>query len=102
MDEQMSALAEAAGYNGSVTVQILPFDAGAHAAAGDGSLSILEFAGIPGLGIAHLGGISGGVCLEAHDDLGACAGAFDQLRAFALGSKRSEFLLRGLAGVEAH
>jgi hypothetical protein len=66
-----------------------------------GSLSILQFAGIPGLGIAHLGGISGGVRLEGHDDLGACAGAFEQLRAFPLGSKRSEFLLRGLAGVGA-
>jgi transcriptional regulator with XRE-family HTH domain len=102
MDEQMTALAEAAGYNGSVTVQVLPFDAGAHAAAGDGSLSILQFAGIPGMGVAHLGGISGGVCLESHDDVGACAGAFEQLRVFALGSKRSELLLRGLAGVGAH
>jgi len=96
--EQLSALAGVAGGTGSVTVQVLPFDVGGHAASGDGSLSILQFAGVPGLGLAHLGGIGGGVCLEGQDDLGAYAGAFEQLRAFALSPKRSELMLRGIAG----
>jgi len=98
MGEQLTALAQAAADSGSVTVQVLPFDAGGHAAAGEGSLSILQFAGVPGLGLAHLGGIGGGVCVEGQDDLGAYTGAFDQLRAFALSPKRSALLLRGLAG----
>ena len=99
MDEQLRALARVAGDSGSVTVQVLPFDSGAHAAAGDGSLAILQFDQTPGLGLVHLGGIGGGVCLEGQDDLGAYAGAFEQLRAFALSPARSALLLRGLAGV---
>jgi hypothetical protein len=39
-----------------------------------------------------------GTCLEANDDLAAYAGAFDQLRAFALSPAQSALLLRGLAG----
>ena len=52
-----------------------------------------------GLGLVHLGGIGGGVCLEGQDDLNAYAAAFDQLRAFALSPAQSALLLRGLAGV---
>jgi transcriptional regulator with XRE-family HTH domain len=98
MGEQLGALAQAAGDSGSITVQVLPFDAGAHAAAGDGSLAILQFAQAPGLGLVHLGGIGGGVCLEGQDDLGAYAGVFDQLTAFAQGPARSALLLRGMVG----
>jgi transcriptional regulator with XRE-family HTH domain len=98
MDEQLSALAAAAGDSGTVTVQVLPFESGAHAAAGDGSLAILRFAGAPGLGLVHLGGIGGGVCLEDRDDLEAYARVFEQLRAFALSPAQSALLLRGLAG----
>ena len=48
-------LAQAAADSGAVTVQVLPFESGAHAAAGDGSLALLQFdrgagsgAGAPG------------------------------------------------------
>ena len=98
MDEQLSTLAAAAGDGGTVTVQVLPFESGAHAAAGDGSLAILRFAGAPGLGLVHLGGIGGGVCLEGRGDLQACERVFDQLRAFALSPAQSALLPRGLAG----
>ena len=98
MDEQLAVLAQAAADSGAITVQVLPFDAGAHAAAGDGSLAILQFDQAPGLGLVHLGGIGGGVCLEGQDDLNAYARAFDQLRAFALSPARSALLLRGMAG----
>ena len=98
MDEQIGALAEAAGDSGTVTVQILPFESGAHAAAGDGSLALLRFAGAPGLGLVHVGGIGGGVCLEGQDDLEAYARVFEQLRAFALSPAQSALLLRGLVG----
>jgi transcriptional regulator with XRE-family HTH domain len=99
MKEQLRALARIAGDSGSVTVQVLPFDAGAHAAAGEGSVSILQFDQTPGLGLVHLGGIGGGVCLEGQVDLGTYTGVFEQLRAFAQGPARSVMLLRGLAGV---
>jgi hypothetical protein len=97
MDEQLEALARVAGDSGSVTVQVLPFESGAHAAAGEGSVSILRFDQTPGLGLVHLGGIGGGVCLEGQADLGTYAGVLEQLRAFAQGPARSALLLRGMA-----
>jgi hypothetical protein len=54
-------------------VQVLPFESGAHPAAGEVSVEILQFAGVPGLGLGlvHLGGIGGEVGLGGQDDLGA-------------------------------
>jgi hypothetical protein len=98
MREQRAMLAQAAGDSGAITVQVLPFEAGAHAAAADGSLALLEFDGALGLGLVHLGGIGGGVCLEGTDDLNAYAAAFDNLRAFALSPAQSTLLLCGMAG----
>ena len=98
MNEQLRELAEAAGDSGTVTVQVLTFESGAHIAAGEGTVDIVQFAGAPGQGLVHVGGIAGGTCLEGQDDLAAYAGAFDQLRAFALSPAQSALLLRGLAG----
>jgi hypothetical protein len=98
MDEQIGALRQTAGDGGTVTVQILPYESGAHAAAGDGSLALLRFAGAPGLWLVHVGGIGGGVCLEGKDDLEAYARVFEQLQAFALSPAQSALLLRGMAG----
>ena len=61
-------------------------------------MDIVQLAGAPGQGQVHVGGIAGGTCLEGQDDLAAYAGAFDQLRAFALSPAQSVLLLRGLAG----
>ena len=98
MEEQLDLLARAAADSGRVTVQVLPFESGAHAAAGDGSLEVLQFTGVDGLGVVHLGGIGGGVCLEGQDDLAAYTEVFQQLRAHALSPAQSALLLRGLAG----
>jgi transcriptional regulator with XRE-family HTH domain len=98
MNEQLTALARSAGDSGTVTVQVLPFESGAHAAVGDGLLALLRFADAPGLGLVHLGGIGGGVCLEGKDDLEAYERVFEQLRAFALSPAQSALLLRGMAG----
>jgi transcriptional regulator with XRE-family HTH domain len=98
MNEQLRQVAQLAADGGTVTVQVLPFESGAHAAAGDGALAVLRFTGTAGLGLVHLGGIAGGVCLEGRGDLAAYAQAFDQLRAFALSPAQSALLLRGLTG----
>ena len=50
MRKQLAMLAQAAGDSGTITVQVLPFEAGAHAAAGEGSLALLQFDGAPGPG----------------------------------------------------
>jgi transcriptional regulator with XRE-family HTH domain len=98
MLQQLRQIACTAGDSNAVTVQVLPFESGAHAATGDGSLALLHVTETLGLGVVHVGGISGGVCLEGANDLTAYAEVFDQLRAFALSPAKSALMLRGLAG----
>jgi len=95
MHGQLGLLAGISGDSGAVTVQVLPFSSGAHAACGVGSLAMLQFDEVPGLGIVHLGGASGGVCLESQTDLAVHARVFEQLRTFALSPAQSALLLRG-------
>jgi transcriptional regulator with XRE-family HTH domain len=47
MDEQLRRLAQAAADSDTVTVQVLPFEAGAHAATAEGALGILQLPGGP-------------------------------------------------------
>jgi hypothetical protein len=97
MEEQLGQLAAVSSDSGLITVQILPFEVGAHAAAAIGSFAILQYAEAPGLGVVHMDGPTGGVCLESAEDLAAHAHVFEQLRTFALSPAQSAFLLRGLA-----
>ena len=97
MDGQLGLLAGISGDSGTVTVQVLPFSSGAHAAVATGSLAMLGFDQVPGLGVVHLGGASGGVCLESQPDLAIHARVLEQLRTFALSPAQSALLLRGLA-----
>ena len=94
MEAQLGLLAGVSGDSGLITVQILPFSSGAHAAAGIGSLAILQFAHAPGLGVVYLDGARGGVCLESQPDLSAYLRAFEQLKAFALSPAQSALMLR--------
>jgi transcriptional regulator with XRE-family HTH domain len=94
MERQFGLLAGVSGDSGVITVQILPFSSGAHAASGVGSLAVLQFAEAPGLGVVHLGGGGDGVCLENQEDLAEHARVFEQLRAFALSPAQSALLLR--------
>jgi hypothetical protein len=100
MDDQMLALARYASDSQTIAVQVLPFEAGAHAATGGSSLAILQFDQAPGpeLGLVHLGGIAGGVCLERQDDLAAYIRAFDRLSDRAERPSRSAMRLRAKAG----
>jgi transcriptional regulator with XRE-family HTH domain len=97
MGDQLRALARAAEKGGAVTLQVLPFDSGAHSGAADGSVEILRFDPAAGLSLVHIGGIGGGASLDGDDVLTAYANAFDQLRAFALTSAQSADLLDTLA-----
>jgi transcriptional regulator with XRE-family HTH domain len=95
MESQLGLLAGVSGDSGRITVQVLPFSCRAHAAAGFGSMAILQFSDVPGLGVVHLGGTRGGVCLEDQADLASYASVFEQLKAFALSPAQSARLLRG-------
>jgi transcriptional regulator with XRE-family HTH domain len=96
MEGQLGLLAGVSGDSGMITVQVLPFEIGAHAAAAIGSLAILAYPEAPGLGVAHIGGATGGTCLEGQPDLAAHARVFEHLRAFAFTPAQSALLLRGL------
>ncbi len=76
-------------------VQVLPFSAGAHAAAGSASLAILRFPDAPSLGVVYLEALSGGVYLESQEDVARYIRAFALLRAAALSAADSMRLLSG-------
>ncbi len=97
---RLAAMAEAgtgAGAVPGVSLQVLPFTAGAHAAAASGSMAILRFADTPGLGVIHLTALSGGVSLEGGDEVARYLSAFARLRAAALTPAASARLLRVMA-----
>ena len=81
----------------SLTVQVLPFSAGAHAAAGSASLAILRFPDAPSLGVVYLEALSGGVYLESQEDVARYIRAFALLRAAALSAADSLRLLSCLS-----
>jgi transcriptional regulator with XRE-family HTH domain len=82
---------------GDVTVQVLPFSAGAHPAAGAGAMTLLRFGDVPGLGVVHLGGMRGGASLEDPDDLARYTRAFAMARVAALTPEASARFLRDAA-----
>ena len=71
-----------------LTVQVLPFSAGAHGGAGSGSLAILRFPDAPSLGVVYLEALSGGVYLESQADVARYIRAFALLRAAALAGRQ--------------
>jgi transcriptional regulator with XRE-family HTH domain len=80
-----------------ISLQVLPFAAGAHAAAGCGPMTILRFARNQEIGVVHLSGLSGGVSLEDAAAVGRYQRTFAQLRSAALTPAASARLLRAIA-----
>ncbi len=93
---QISHLVQLSDDFPDLTIQVLPFSAGAHAAAGSASLAILRFPDAPSLGVVYLEALSGGVYLESQEDLARYIRAFALLRASALSAADSARLLSGL------
>lgn len=94
----LAALAdEGESPDAAVTLRVLPFAAGAYAAAGYGAMAILRFSETPSLGVIHLTALSGGVSLDGQDVIARYMRAFAQLRATALAPSASARLLRKLA-----
>ena len=85
------------GGSAQVSLQVLPFAAGAHAAAGCGPMTILRFATNQGIGVVHLSGLSGGVSLEDAGAVGRYLRTFGQLKSAALAPAASARLLRAMA-----
>jgi transcriptional regulator with XRE-family HTH domain len=85
------------GPRSHVSLRVLPFAAGAHAAAGCGSMSLLRFAETPAVGVVHLPALSGGVSLEGREEVGRYTRTFAQLRSAAHSPSRSAQLIRSIA-----
>ena len=98
MAAQRARLAEVVRDLPNVTLQVLPFSAGAHAAAGSASLAVLRFPDTPSLGVVYLEAMSGGVYLEGQVDVANYIRAFALVRAAALTAADTERLLREWAG----
>jgi transcriptional regulator with XRE-family HTH domain len=79
------------------SLRVLPFAAGAHAAAGCGSMTLLRFAETPEIGVVHLAALSGGVSLDGREEVSRYLRAFSSLRSAALSPSRSAQLIRAAA-----
>jgi transcriptional regulator with XRE-family HTH domain len=79
-----------------VSLQVLAFAAGAHAAPG-GPFALMRFAEAPDLGVVCVEGLTGGVYLESADEVGRYALAFEHLRASALPVSASARLIEEAA-----
>ena len=93
MHTQLASLADVSSKFPEVSIRVLPFACGAHAAGGMGSFTVLRYAHVPDLGVVHLVGI-GGTFLEDQHDIMAYASAFEQLEASALLPDASACLIR--------
>jgi transcriptional regulator with XRE-family HTH domain len=80
------------GERPSVTMQILPFACGAHAAH-TGSFSVLEFPDRTDSEVAHVETVAGYIYLEKDRDVRARSEAFDRLRAAAISPGASAQLI---------
>jgi transcriptional regulator with XRE-family HTH domain len=97
MRAQLTRLAQMPGAYPQITIQVLPFAAGAPPADANGPLSILRFADAQSLGVVYLPGPGGGICLDSPPDVASHAQAFALLKASALTLAATTQLLRGMA-----
>lgn len=97
MGAQLTHLAELTATHPHVTLQVLPFAAGAHPASASGPLTILRFANAPNLGIVHLPGPCGGIILDSLPNVANHAQAFTLLRSSALTPAATARLLQDMA-----
>jgi len=98
MRAQLLRLAEAAAVSSAVTIRVLPFSSGMQAAGAGAPVTIVRFAGAPGLGLVYLPRLGHeGICLVNQDDLTCYTKVFAALSASALTPAGSALFLRELA-----
>ncbi|MDI1464186.1 helix-turn-helix transcriptional regulator [Catellatospora sp. KI3] len=95
MRQQLRLLAEAAS-KPNVTLQVLPFERGAHAGM-DGTFTILEFAEPGDSAVVYAENATGGLFLEKSDDLEKYLLIFKHLQEAALSPSESAALIAQLA-----
>ena len=95
MRDQLAHIAEVAGL-GNVTVQVLPYTAGAHPAM-LGSFTLMQFPDPADRDVVYLEAETGALYLEKHEDVRRYSLIIDYLRAQALGPAESRALIAQLA-----
>lgn len=94
MHSQLASLADVRSRFSRVSIQVLPFARGAHAAGAAGSFTVLRYPEAPDLGVVHLPGVAGGAFLEDRESVTAYTTAFGQLQTSALTPTASNQLIR--------
>jgi hypothetical protein len=94
MRSQIASLIEATKLS-NVTLQVLPFEAGGHAAAG-GAFTLLRFADADLPDIVYAEQLTGAIYLEKRDDLDKYAGALERLAVEAAPPPRTMEILDGM------
>jgi transcriptional regulator with XRE-family HTH domain len=95
MRDQLKRLVEAADMP-NVTIQILPFAAGAHAGM-DGTFAILDFPEVEDPNVVFAENATGGLFLEKNDELTKYVRIFENLRSTALPPEASQAMIAKLA-----
>ncbi len=95
MRDQLAHIADVAGL-GNVTVQVLPYTAGAHPAM-LGSFTLMQFPDPTDRDVVYLEAETGALYLEKHEDVRRYSLILDYLRAQALGPAESRALIAQLA-----
>jgi transcriptional regulator with XRE-family HTH domain len=96
MRAQLAALAHVSERFPQVSIRVLPFANGAHAAGDTSSFTILRYAEAPDIGVVHLPRISGGVLFADQLDVATWVSAFEHLKACALTPGMSARLIRDI------
>lgn len=85
---------EAEGLPAPVTLQVIPFSAGAHPGIGAGPMSIMRFRDVSGIGAIYQGWSAAGVSVARQAELTAAVRRFEKLRDAALSPEDSLRLIR--------
>jgi transcriptional regulator with XRE-family HTH domain len=96
MRAQLRRLYEAATTMGNVTIQVLPFSAGAHAAV-DGTFAILDFSEPANARMVYAENATGGLFLDKVEELRTYVTIFERVQEQALSPAQSAVLIEKLA-----
>ncbi|MGA2830795.1 MAG: helix-turn-helix transcriptional regulator [Streptosporangiaceae bacterium] len=96
MRAQLRHLIDISDRQRNVSLQVLPFAAGAHAAT-SGPFVIVTFPGAPDLAVVYLEGPTGGIYLDSEDEVARYTLAFEHLRATALSTAATVSLIEEVA-----
>jgi transcriptional regulator with XRE-family HTH domain len=97
MQAQLQRLTELASDLSNVTLQVVPFMVGAHAAGSSGPFAVLKFPETHDLGVVYLEAQTGGVYLETAADVARYTLVYEHLRASALSTAATTRLINEVA-----